>query len=111
MKKIVNGVEVDMSAEEAAAVQAEWDAAAVAVHAPPEVTMRQARQALILAGKLATVNAALAGMTGTAGELARAEWEYSIAVQRHRPLVLSLGAALGMSSADLDALFIQAASL
>lgn len=35
MKKIVNGVEVDMSAEEAAAVQAEWDAAAVAVHAPP----------------------------------------------------------------------------
>lgn len=78
---------------------------------PTEVTMRQARQALILAGKLSTVNAALASMTGTAGELARAEWEYSIAVQRNRPLVLSLGAALGMSSADLDALFVTAKSL
>jgi len=78
---------------------------------PQEVTMRQARQALILAGKLSAVNAALAGMTGTAGELARAEWEYSITVQRNRPLVLSLGPALGMTSGDLDQLFITAAAL
>lgn len=78
---------------------------------PQEVTMRQARQALILAGKLDTINQALQGMRGTPGELARAEWEYSITVQRNRPLVLSLGAALGMSSADLDALFVQAATL
>lgn len=75
---------------------------------PQEVTMRQARQQLIKTGKLAAVNAALAGMAGEAGELARAEWEYSTVVQRNRPLVLTLGSALGI---DLDAMFIAAAAL
>ena len=111
MKKMVNGVEVEMSTEEAAAFVAQQAADAAIVVVPQEVTMRQARQALILAGKLDTINQALQGMQGTPGELARAEWEYSITVQRNRPLVLSLGAALGMSSADLDALFVQAATL
>lgn len=77
-------------------------------YVPQEVTMRQARQQLIKTGKLAAVNAALAGMAGEAGELARAEWEYSTVIQRNRPLVLTLGSALGI---DLDAMFIAAAAL
>jgi len=78
---------------------------------PQSVTMRQARQALILAGKDEAVDAALAAIPGTAGKLARAEWEKSQAVERDRPLVVQMGAALGLSEADLDQLFILAETL
>lgn len=78
---------------------------------PQSVTMRQARQALILAGKDEQVDAALAAISGQAGKLARAEWEKSQTVERNRPLVLQMGAALGMTAADLDALFILAGKL
>lgn len=85
------------------------DAALVVV--PREVTMRQARQALILAGLDEAVEAALAAMPGTPGKLARAEWERSQTVQRTRPLVLQMGTALGLTSAQLDQLFITASQL
>lgn len=85
------------------------DAALVVV--PREVTMRQARQALILAGLDEAVEAALAAMPGTPGKLARAEWERSQTVQRNRPLVLQMGTALGLTSAQLDQLFITASQL
>lgn len=78
---------------------------------PREVTMRQARQALILAGLDEAVEANLAAMPGTPGKLARAEWERSQTVQRTRPLVLQMGAALGLTSAQLDQLFITASQL
>jgi hypothetical protein len=72
------------------------------------VTMRQARLALLGASLLPTVNAAVAAMTGSAGEAARIEWEYSQEVQRDRGLVLALGTQLGMTEAQLDALFATA---
>lgn len=84
---------------------------AVAPAVPREVTMRQARQALILAGLDEAVEAALAAMPGTPGKLARAEWERSQTVQRNRPLVLQMGTALGLTSAQLDQLFIAASQL
>lgn len=85
--------------------------AATAPRAPQSVTMRQARLALLDAGLLATVNAAIAGMAGAAGDAARIEWEFSSEVQRDKTLVASMAAALGLSDAQLDALFIAAAAL
>lgn len=84
--------------------------------APPEpvpeaVTMRQARLALLGAGLLDSVNTAIAAMTGTAGAAARIEWEYSKEVQRNKELVQALGPALGLSDAQLDALFITASKI
>ncbi|MCV6901066.1 hypothetical protein OE165_28940, partial [Escherichia coli] len=55
-----------------------------------KVTMRQARLALLGAGKLPAVNAAIAAMQGAQGEAARIEWEYSQEVQRDRGLVSAL---------------------
>ena len=78
---------------------------------PHAVTMRQARLALRQAGLLQTVNDAVASMPGAAGEEARIEWEYSQEVQRDKALVLSLAPALGLSSAQLDALFLAASAL
>jgi hypothetical protein len=78
---------------------------------PEVVTMRQARLALLGAGLLAQVNTAVANMPGTDGDAARIEWEFSSTVERHRPLVLSLITALGLTDAQLDELFRQAAAL
>ena len=78
---------------------------------PQLVTMRQARLALMGAGKLASINAAIAGMPGVQGDAARIEWEFSSEVKRSQPLVLSMGQALGLTAAQLDALFIAASAL
>lgn len=78
---------------------------------PQTVTMRQARLALLAAGKLAAVAAAIAALTSPEKEAAQIEWEYSQTVDRNRPFVLLLGAALGLSDVQLDALFVQAAAL
>ena len=76
---------------------------------PQTVTMRQARLALMGAGKLATVDQAIAAMTGVQGDAARIEWEFSSEVTRTQPLVISMGQ--GLTDAQLDALFFTAATL
>lgn len=76
-----------------------------------KVTMRQARLALLGAGLLPSVNAAIAEMTGSQGEAARIEWEYSQEVQRDRGLVAALGTQMGMSATQLDALFSAASAI
>lgn len=78
---------------------------------PDSVTMRQARIALLQAGKLATVNSTIAAMAGAQGEAARIEWEFSSEVKRNQPLVLALAPVLGMTSGEIDQLFITAAGL
>ena len=75
------------------------------------VTMRQARLALLGAGKLPAVNEAIAAMQGAQGEAARIEWEYSQEVQRDRGLVSALSSELGMTEEQLDALFTAAAAI
>lgn len=78
---------------------------------PTEVTMRQARLALLAAGKLAGVDAAIASMSEPQKTAASIEWEYSNALQRSNPFVAQLGAALGLDDAAIDALFVGAAKL
>lgn len=74
---------------------------------PQSVTMRQARLALLGAGLLDTVETAIAG----AGPAAKIEWEYAQEVQRAAGLVPAMAIALGMTEAQIDALFIAAAAL
>ena len=77
------------------------------VPVPTAVTMRQARLALLGAGLLDTVETAIAG----AGPAARIEWDYATEVQRSAGLVPQMAAALGMTDAQIDALFVSAAAL
>jgi chromosome segregation ATPase len=91
--------------------QAEMDAIINAPVVPQTVTMRQARLALLGAGKLALVDAAIDSMPEPQKSAARIEWEYSNEVQRHNSFVSALGPALGMTSAQIDQLFIAAAKL
>ena len=78
---------------------------------PTEVTMRQARLALLAAGKLAGVEAAIASMPEPHKTAAKIEWEYGNALQRNNPFVAQLGAALGLDAAGIDALFVEASKL
>lgn len=75
------------------------------------ITMRQARLALANVGKLDDVELAIAALPEPQKTQAQIEWEYSNEVQRNKPLVTLLGAALGFSESELDALFVDAAGL
>jgi hypothetical protein len=76
---------------------------------PTSVKMRAAKLALIDAGLLSTVDAAIAAMTGVEGEKARVEWTQSETLRRDHPLLAQLGPALGLTDAQIDGLFMAAA--
>lgn len=78
---------------------------------PASVTMRQARLALLQAGKLSAVDAAIAALADPQKSEAQIEWQYASSVERGSSLVATLGPALGMTDADMDALFIMASAL
>jgi hypothetical protein len=78
---------------------------------PQEVTPRQARLALLRAGLLTTVNNYVASVTGAEGDSMRVEWEFANMISRTDPLIVSLAPALGLTPAQIDQLFIQAAIL
>lgn len=78
---------------------------------PAEITMRQARLVLNAAGYITTINAAIAAMPSPQKEQAAIEWEYSNTVQRHNGFVSALGPALGLTEAQIDAMFIAGAAL
>lgn len=74
---------------------------------PASVSMRQARLALLSAGLLDQVNALIA----TQSQATQIEWDYASDVWRDRDLVASLGAGLGLTGAQIDALFIAAKAI
>ncbi len=77
-----------------------------------EVTMRQARLALLAAGLLDDVNAALNAIPNEAQrKAALIEWEFSNTVKRDMALVQQLAPTLGQSEPELDDHFEQAAQL
>lgn len=77
---------------------------------PETVPMLNARRALYQAGKLAAVEAIIAALDGEEGDLARITWGAALSVQRHDPLTLRLMAALPLTDAEADALFVAAAA-
>lgn len=81
------------------------------VRVPSSVTMRQARLALHGAGLLSSVQGAIDSLVEPAKTAALIEWEYSNEVQRRNGVVSALAPALGLTEAQIDALFIAAAGL
>lgn len=77
---------------------------------PVEVTMRQAKLALLQYGLLQQINTFIANMPGVQGEAARIEWEYATSVKRNAILVTQIAAAFSLTDEQLDNLFILAAT-
>jgi hypothetical protein len=80
---------------------------------PEAVTPRQIRLALIGIGVFPeAITSALGSIPDQVPRAkALAEWEFATEVARAHPLIGMLGAALGQSPAQIDALFIAAAGL
>ena len=79
---------------------------------PQSVTMRQARLALLRAGLLDDVDAAIAAIPDPAQrKAAEIEWEYAQTVNRNSPFTQQMAAGLTLTAEQLDALFTQAAGL
>lgn len=73
----------------------------------PTVTMRQARLALNAASLLDVVNAAIAN----ADNVTKIYWETSPTVARDNEVLNAVGAGLGLTSEQIDALFALAKTL
>ena len=79
---------------------------------PQQVTMRQARLALLGAGLLDQVDAAIASIEDpTQRRAAEIEWEYAQTVDRNSPFVQQLSAGLGLTDEQKDQLFRTASQL
>jgi hypothetical protein len=77
------------------------------VAAVPVLTMRQAKLVLLKHGLLDEVNNAVS----LADRATQVEWEYATEVKRDWPTLLTMAAALGLDSFQLDALFAEGATL
>lgn len=76
------------------------------------VTMRQARLALLNAGLLDDVEAAIAAIPDDVQrKAAQIEWEYASVVERDNPIIQQLVSALGMTEQQVDEFFATAAGL
>lgn len=79
---------------------------------PEKVTPRQIRIALTLAGiSESFIDSAIDALSEPNRSVAKITWEYSTEVFRNNPLILSLAPAMGLTSEQVDRLFIQAAKL
>ena len=74
---------------------------------PQQVTMRQARLALLSAGLLGDVEVVIAA----AGRAAQLEWEYAAVVDRSNPAVAIVQQQKALTDAQIDDLFREAAKL
>jgi hypothetical protein len=75
---------------------------------PKIVTMRQARLALLQSGLLTAVETAIVNGTDEAMKI---EWEYATEVRRDWASLIALTTELGLTSLQLDDLFILADTL
>ena len=108
---VVGGVEMDVSeaelrADELADVEA-LQHIAQPVQVPRVITIRQAKLALLAAGLLDDVDAAIAA----ADRATQIEWEYATEVHRSWPTLTAVQAVAGLTDEQVDGLFITAAAL
>lgn len=81
-------------------------------YVPTSISVRQARQQLIVMGLTGQVEAIIDGTVDvTEKAVLRNYWEYSQVFERTSPVLVQLGQGLGLTDAELDNLFYEAAQL
>jgi hypothetical protein len=123
---IIDGVEMtvpDNMANRHRQMLAEWEAEGNTIepYTPPEpppldplrpLTSRQLRLGLVRHGiSLSSVETAIEAIEDpTDREVARIEWKYTTTFERSHPLVNQIGAALGLTPEQIDAMWAEAAT-
>lgn len=77
----------------------------MSMHTARRVPMAAACLALYDAGLLTAVENFIANMSGPTGERARIVWERGNSINREHPLIVIVKAGLGLTDAQIDALF------
>ena len=79
---------------------------------PESITKRQAKQQLLLEGKLGQVQEVIDSIADeTKRMMTQLYWDDSTEFERNHPTLVELGAALGLTEAELDMMFINASKL
>lgn len=80
---------------------------------PESVSARQIRLWLVRNGiSLAAVDAAISAIPdAVTRDSVRVEWEYAPYVERSHPMLVPLAAALGLTEAQVDQAFVEAAGI
>lgn len=78
---------------------------------PQRITARQAQLALLEAGHLAAVEAVIESFPAEIRARVRVEWGRATHVERGSQVTQMVATALGLTSAQVDALFVAAAAL
>lgn len=73
----------------------------------PSVSPLQARRALLEIGLLDEADA----FVGTLDRFEQLAWEYATLIERDNPIITKAAAAIGLTEAQVDALFARAAEL
>lgn len=73
--------------------------------------MRQARLALLDAGLLDDVEAAVNAIPGIDGERARIEWNFSNTVKKNQPITQMLASVIGLTPQQIDDMFVLGVTL
>lgn len=83
----------------------------VPVIIPQSISMRQARLALLQAGLLSSVEAAIDAIAEPERTAARIEWEYATEMKRDHTLIETLAVGLSLTPEQIDQLFQTAVAL
>ena len=79
---------------------------------PESISKRQAKQQLLLDGKLGQVQEVINSIPDeTERMMAQLYWDESTEFERSHPTLTEIGAALGLTEAELDMMFINASKL
>ena len=79
---------------------------------PESISKRQAKQQLLLDGKLDQVKEVIDSIPDeTERMMAQLYWDESTEFERNHPTLVELGTALGLTEAELDMMFINASKL
>lgn len=78
---------------------------------PREIAAWRAKAVIEMAGLMPQVEAHIASVPDAAAVIVRRAWDDNAPLQRHGQTVLALSAALALSDEQVDAMFIQAATL
>lgn len=104
MFKNENGVLVEMTPEEIA----EWQTSFPVV-VPVEISMRNAEIVMLRAGILDDVQAIMASDMPTAE--AKIDWARATTLRRDHAMLAAVGSLLGLTTEQIDALFIEGAAI